>query len=325
MLAAKVLLGLLPVCLFLISLVYLDSYKLVRLRTVLQLIVGGCVAGVLSYLINQSLDGFARPLVEELLKAVPIVWMLRTRRIGFLVDAAIFGFAVGTGFALIENLYYLAALPAAPVALWIARGFGTAMMHAGTTATFAMMTKVLGDRRESAALHLALPGLLTAFAIHAIFNQFLLSPLMSSVLMIVALPPLLVLIFAQSERYLQAWLGSGFDLDTELLRAIGSGEFAQSRAGRYLQSLREHFDGAVVADMLCYIRLKAELSLRAKGMLMLRENGFAVKKDGTVDAKFAELRYLSRSIGKTGELALAPILHRSSREQWQLHLLETSD
>lgn len=325
MMAAKVLLGLLPVCLFLISLVYLDSYKLVRLRTILQLIAAGGLAAAFSYVLNQPLPVLARPLVEELLKAVPIVWLLRARRVGFLVDAAIFGFAVGAGFALIENLYYLAALPEAPVALWIARGFGTAMMHGATTATIAMVTKVLGDRRESAALHLALPGLAAAYAIHAVFNQFFLSPLTSSVLMIVALPPLLVLIFAQSESYLQSWLGSGFDLDTELLRAIQSGEFAASRAGRYLQSLREHFDGAVVADMLCYIRLRAELSLRAKGMLMLRENGFAVKKDQNVDAKFAELRYLRGSIGKTGELALAPILHRSSREQWQLHLLETSD
>ena len=82
-----------------------------------------------------------------------------------------------------------------------------------------------------------------------------------------------MLVFAQGERYLQGWLGSGFDLESELLQAIRSGDFAASRPGRYLQSLREHFDGPVVADMLCYLRLNAELSLRAKGVLMLRENG----------------------------------------------------
>lgn len=334
-LAAKGLLGLLPVSLFLTSLVYLDSYKLVRLRSLIQLVAAGCAAGILSYFINQfiwadrageqqMLTQFGGPLVEEMLKAIPFFWLWRARRVGFLVDAAIFGFAIGCGFALIENLYYLSVLPNAPLALWIARGFGTAVMHAGATAILAMTTKALGDRRESTALWLGCPGLIAAFVIHSVFNQFLVSPLISSVVVIVALPPLLVLIFVQSERYLQGWLGTGFDLDAELIRALSSGEFAESPAGRYLQSLREYFDGPVVADMLCYIRLKAELSLCAKGVLMLRENGFTVKKDSSVDAKFVEMRYLGESIGKTGELALAPILYRSSREVWQLRMLETS-
>ena len=99
---------------------------------------------------------------------------------------------------------------------------------------------------------------------------------------------------------------------------MSSGEFAESGAGQYLQSLREHFDGAVLADMLCYLRLQSELSLRVKGVLLLRESGFPVKKDGEVREKLSELRYLRGSMGKTGELALAPLL----RDVWQLHMLE---
>lgn len=331
-LIGKLFVALLPVSLFLASLIYLDSYKLVRLRTLMQLMAWGCLAGVLSYYLMKSargdgsaLMGVFGPLVEEVLKGLPILFLLRERRIGFLVDAAIFGFAIGTGFALVENLYYLSALPDAPMALWVVRGFGTAVMHAGTTAILAMSTKVLSDRRESTTAWLAVPGLVAAFAIHYLFNQFLLSPLVSSIVVMVLLPPLLVLVFAQSERVLQQWLGSGFDLDVELIRAINSGQFADSRPGRYLLSLRKHFDGAVVADMLCYIRLKAELSLQAKGLLMMRESGFEVSRDAAIESKFAELQFLRGSIGKTGELALAPIVHRSAHEQWQMHLLEGSE
>jgi RsiW-degrading membrane proteinase PrsW (M82 family) len=43
-------------------------------------------------------------------------------RIGFLVDAAIFGFTVGSGFAVIENLYYLEQVPDAGRGTWIVRG-----------------------------------------------------------------------------------------------------------------------------------------------------------------------------------------------------------
>ncbi len=77
-----------------------------------------------------------------------------------------------------------------------------------------------------------------------------------------------------------------------------------------------------MADMLCYLKLSSELSLRAKGVLMLHENGFAVKKDPDVNAKLDELRYLKQSIGKTGELALKPILNHSSHDLWQLQMLE---
>ena len=316
----SVALGFLPVALFLLCLLYLDSYKLVRFRTVLQLIAFGCAIAAFVFLINHWLLGigvprrmitrFIAPAIEEFLKAVPILIMLRRRQIAFLIDAAICGFAIGAGFALAENFYYFSTLINAPPSLWVVRGFGTAVMHGGTTAIFAIMAK-----------QRPVVGLLLAFGLHSLFNHFVLSPAMSTLVIVLVLPPLMLLVFHQGEQNLQAWLGTGFDLDTELLKAMHSGEFVDSAAGQYLQSLREHFEGAVLADMLCYLRLQTELSLRVKGVLMLRESGFPVKKDAEVAEKLTELRYLKTSIGKTGELALAPLLHRTPQDLWQLQQL----
>ena len=83
------------------------------------------------------LTRYAAPVTEETLKAVFIVVMLRRRRVGFLVDGAILGFAVGTGFALVENLEHLGHSSAGSVLFWISRGFGTAVLHGATTAVFA--------------------------------------------------------------------------------------------------------------------------------------------------------------------------------------------
>ena len=323
MLVLDILLAFVPVTLFLVGLLYLDSYKLVHLRTVVALIAIGCLCAMLSFEINKSfgldprvLRRFAGPAVEEIMKILPIVVLLFRKRIGFLVDAAICGFAVGAGFALAENVYYLTALHNLQPSLWVVRGFGTAMMHGGTTAIAAMTAKVL-DRPWLIA-----PGVAGAFAIHSLFNHFVLSPAMSTIIIVVVLPALMVAVFSQGEAVLQHWLSSGFDLESELLETISSGNFKESRAGQYLQSLRDHFDGAVVADMLCYLRLRAELSLRAKGVLMMRENGLPVKRDEETIAKLAELRYVKHSIGKTGELALAPIMTHSRRDAWQLQSLE---
>lgn len=333
--ALRIALSFFPVTIFLCALLYLDSYKLVRLRTIVVLIALGGAAAAISYFMNSTLSTalslepkllarYVAPVIEEVAKMLPLLLLLRARRIGFLVDASIFGFAIGTGFALLENIYFLWALENSTTALWVVRGFGTAIMHGGTTAIFAIVTKTLMERKEREALWLALPGLTIAVAIHSSFNHFVISPAASAVAIMFILPPLLIFSFAQSEKFMQSWLGTGFDVDTQLLEAMKSGNFVETRVGRYLQSLREHFDGAVLADMLCYVRLYAELSLRAKGILMMREAGFDVKPDEELVANLAELQYLRKSIGRTGELALAPVLQRSSHDQWQLEMLKST-
>jgi hypothetical protein len=75
--------------------------------------------------------------------------------------------------------------------------------------------------------------------------------------------------------------------------------------------------------MLCYLRLHTELSLRAKGELMMRECGFRSDLEPDIKAKFEEMKYLERSIGKTGRLAMAPFLHVSGKALWQLYMLES--
>lgn len=330
-LPVRVLLGFLPVLCFLGTLIYLDSYKLVKLRTVLYAIGWGAVAGVLAYLVNVSLmevgvgrptvTRYVAPVVEELLKGVALVYLIRSKRVGFLVDAAIFGFAVGTGFAMVENIYYLQALDDASIVVWIVRGFGTAIMHGGVTAIFAVVSKTLTEGSDSESVVYFLPGLLAAIVIHSFFNHFILSPVYSAVAVLVLLPPIIVFVFRRSEASLERWLGVGLDADAELLQLMHSGEFSQSRVGSYLQSLRDRFRGEVLADMLCYLRIHVELSIKAKGVLLMRESGFEVPPDKEVQAKFEELRYLERSMGKTGKLAITPFLHTSSRDLWQLHML----
>jgi hypothetical protein len=95
---------------------------------------------------------YLAPVVEEALKAAFLVFRIRTGRVGFLVDAAIHGFAVGAGFALVENVYYLNRLDDAPLGVWVVRGFGTAVLHGSTTAMFAVLGKGISDRRDRAGM-----------------------------------------------------------------------------------------------------------------------------------------------------------------------------
>ncbi len=328
---ASALVGLLPVVSFLAALVYFDSYKLVRLRTVVAAVASGILAGGASYVVNgyaiaalqMDLTTFTRyvsPVTEELLKGLVILVLVRADRIGFLVDAAIFGFAVGTGFAVIENLFYLRLVPDAGVGTWIVRGFGTAIMHGGATAIFAVMGVALQEQSRQPLLAF-LPGLAIAILLHSAFNHLFLSPKLSTLAILIVLPPLFLAVFQRSERAVGDWLGRGFDADTEMLALINSGHFSESPIGQYLQMLKATLKGPVVADVLCYLQLYTELALRAKGILMMRENGFDVPIDEATNEKFAEMRYLESSIGKTGLRAIQPMLHMSHKDLWQLYML----
>jgi RsiW-degrading membrane proteinase PrsW (M82 family) len=328
----KILVGFLPVLCFLGSLVYLDSYKLVRPRWIVYAIAAGGLAAVPSYFVNVTIlaqvdveaTAFSRyiaPVVEEVLKGATLLFLIRTKRVGFLVDTAIFGFAIGTGFALVENIYYMYELEQSRVIIWIVRGFGTAIMHGGTTTIFGIISKTVTEQRNLESLVYFAPGMLVAIVLHSVFNHFFVSPMLSAVAVVVLLLPIVLVVFRRSETSLEKWLGVGLDADAELLALMQSGEFSESRIGNYLQSLRDRFKGEVLADMLCYLRLHVELSIKAKGVLLMRESGFSVPPDPEVKAKFDELRYLERSIGATGKLAIMPFVHTGSHDLWQLHML----
>ena len=326
--------GLFPVVLFLLTLIYLDSYKLVRRRWVAGALVAGCVVAAACWFVNgmfqsglslsdETLKRYVAPVVEELAKALLIVGLVRTNRIGFLVDAAIYGFAIGTGFAVVENIcyWYTHSLADLPLNLWLVRGFGTALMHGGSTAIFGISGKTLAERR-------GLPGgtgwviaLGMAIVIHSAFNHFFLSPVLSTAFILIVLPPLIFTAFERGEKALEDWLNVGFDADTQVLEMILSGNLSDAPVGAYLRSLKERFRGEVVVDMLCFLRLHLELSLRAKGLLMMREAGFPVSLDTADRASLDELDFLERSIGATGKLAMAPFVRTSSRDLWQIYMM----
>jgi len=293
----------------LLVLLAMDSYKLVRMAKVLLAVACGIAAAFLSQRVNDVLLArsglelsfyfpFVAPFIEEAFKAVFLVYFIATRRVGFLVDGAILGFAVGVGFALTENLLFLSLHPDAGLLVWIVRGFGTAVMHGSTQA-------------------------LLALGVHSAFNQFFISPAVSAAALMLGLPVLMFAVFRMSDRNLQKWLGSGFDTDSELLEAVNRGRVTKTPVGSYLLNLQDRFPPEVVAGMFCLLKLSVELSIEAKGMLMMRKQGFEVAASPDLEERLTEVAFLERNIGPTGRLAVGPLLPRGRKDFWQRQLLVT--
>lgn len=332
LLLAQIAFGLLPVAVYLMALVVMDSYKLVRVQAVLVAVGAGFAALLVCNYLNPWVMGltgtgqvtFSRylaPVTEEIVKAAYLVFLFRRHRIGFLVDAAIFGFAVGTGFGILENIFYLALLTEASLFTWVLRGCGTALMHGSTTAVFAVLVQAHGESGGLLRRRRILAALAVAMVLHSLYNHFLVSPVLTALGLVLGVPLITFTIYQRSEKALEKWLGVGFDADSEMLAIIAAGKVSDTRVGAYLMSLRDRFAPEVVADMICLLRIQVELAIEAKGILMLRKEGYDIEPGPDLQMKVEELQYLEKNIGPTGRLAVMPLRQSSGKDTWQKHLL----
>src|SRR5574342_1140362 len=94
--------AILPVLAFLVTLVLLDSFKLIRFRAIILTLGVGSLVAVLCLFLNSFLiawcgfdlklySRYLAPIIEELGKALYVVYLIKSNRVGFLVDGAIQG------------------------------------------------------------------------------------------------------------------------------------------------------------------------------------------------------------------------------------------
>jgi len=333
-LLANVTVAFVPVLVFLAVLVVMDSFKLARPSAIAAAMGWGVVAAFLSGVAQavfaaaaseKAIAWLIAPSIEETAKSAFIAYLILRRRIGFPVDAAQLGFAVGTGFALVENLEYLRVLSGAGFVLWLVRGLGTAMLHGATTAVFAMLSQTAAESHRDRGALIFVPGWIAAIIIHTAFNIVPVSPLATTAMLLLVLPLIVLGVFHRSDLATREWFGAGLDLDLLLHETFSSEALAYTKFGTYLQELRQRFPGHVVADMLCLLRVELELSIQAKAMLIARDAGVAMPVHADAHSAAAEIRYLRSSIGATGLLALHPVQVSSHRDDWHRYLLVGSD
>jgi protease PrsW len=330
----KIAVSLIPVLLFLVLFVFLDCFKLVNKKVLLLCVCWGVMSAAASFFLNTFLiqhtqlefsyySGFIAPFPEELLKMTFLIFLIKGNRVGFMIDGAIYGFAIGSGFALTENLFYLYhfAGEEADLMLWITRGFGTAIMHGGATAIVGVLGMSSLNRQINPAFSIIM-GALSAIFLHMVYNFFLFPPLISALVIFFLVPGVLAFLFRKNEQTIRDWLEMEFDTEVKILGMIRKGKFSETKAGSYLVSIKKHFPAETVLDLYCFIGLYLELSIKAKSIMMLRENDLPVKHETDLAEKLAELQDLRRNIGKAGMLAISPILRIGRKDRWKLSILD---
>ena len=332
--------ALVPVLLMVVLFSWLDVFKIMAPREMVgPLIMGGIMALVAWPISGQMLDNLpmgysfysriVAPWIEEALKTLPIALLIMANRIGYKTDAIIFGFAVGAGFSVVENAFYLVRYPELSTPVWLVRGLGTAIMHGTTTAVLAAVAHELGERGlrrtdDKKGFNPAwfLPGYVVATLVHIVFNQFPDRPglVMLATMIVAPLILLGILRFGESEAH--QWLVEESEGHRRWLEEWQDGGFPKDVCGQRIAALAERAT-KVEADLIrSYCMLKTKLVLTAEEELLDRDRRLEEGEREYLKEEFARLGRLQREIGRTGFAALRPLLPFSRNDEWELAELQ---
>jgi len=328
--------ALIPVLVLLAVFVWLDAFALMSLKEVLLLLVAGGCGALLAWPISGRLldtlpigfslySRFIAPWIEEAIKAAIIIALFRLNRIGYKLDAVISGFAIGAGFSVVENIFYLTIFPQYGTGTWLVRGFGTAIMHGTTLAALAAIAHEFAERetREAASdfdfsLMWFVPGYGVAVALHTAFNQFPDRPMLAMMAAVLVAPITLIAILNFGTAEAQQWLAAECAEHRAQLEALRAGSWPSGPAGQKIAALTNRLDPEGVKRVRRYWELQAWLVAEAEETMMEEAAGDAQFDVDQVRAAFAELAGLKRALGRSTYTALRALLPFSRNDYWEV-------
>src|SRR5574344_383660 len=325
------LIALLPPILFILVLLWLDSFSLVKKGVLLSSFGFGIISVPISFFI---IKGFAiiapnagiigDPIIEEIIKGTWILVLLKHRRCAFFIDAALYGAAIGAGFSFLENILYIYFNPDIVVGTALVRGLGTAIMHCGGVISTAVIMSWIANKKKSPYAFFPL-ALIPAMMLHILYNlnnvaaHPLLSPMLLLFVTLLTVSIWTIVLFSYNEKSIGNWIEDELSSEVKMLAAMKNGTFSNSKAGQFMMSVKEQFKPECFFDMFCYVRLYYELSLASKTNMMRAEAGFPVIKTKDDADKVNEFYILRKRIGKTAVIALSPIINSDQLASWKIN------
>lgn len=321
--------ALLPVVIYIFVVYQIDNFSLISVKRLLLLILSGMLTALACFalfqltgkIISESQSDSVNPIIEEIVKAVPLLWLASRKKIVFFIDSVICGAAVGGGFSILENIFYLVLGEPLGMGTVLFRGLEVALIHMGCSAIVAaalMFAVRMAERIRSGLavkrgdMVMAVFLLIIAPVLHVLHNALHFDPLIQFVCVFGALAGLLVWTYQYDGDMIHRWLDRGLDKQVSLLQSIHAGQLGETKTGEYLLSVKENFPAEVFFDIICYVELNVELSVAAKSRFMMREAGIDLPLDNAQKeqylSQYKEYTTLEKTLGQSARMTIAPVV-----------------
>ena len=323
--------ALLPVVIYIFVVYKIDNFALISVRNLLLQVLYGMVTALVCFglfqltgeMLADEYSDYVNPVLEELVKGLPLLYLASRKKIVFFIDSVICGAAVGGGFSILENIFYLLLGNEMGLGTVLFRGLEVALVHMGCSAIVAagLMLAVriiersrsrLGIKKSDIGMSVFL--LMEAPVLHVFHNTIHFVPLVQFIFVFGTLGGLLMWTYYYDVDMIHRWLDKGLDKQFALLESIKSGQLDKTQTGIFLESIKKKFPPEDFFDIICYVQLHVELSVAAKSRVMVRESGLAKDFPLTEENKelilsqYEEYKILEKRLGKLARMTIGPIV-----------------
>ena len=324
--------ALLPVVIYIFVVYKIDNFSLISVKNLFLQVFCGMVTALVCFglfqltgeMLADEHSDYINPVLEEIVKGLPLLYLASRKKIVFFIDSVICGAAVGGGFSILENIFYLLLGDGITgIGTVLFRGLEVALIHMGCSAIVAagLMLVVrlversrsrLGLKKSDIAMSVFL--LLEAPVLHVCHNAFHFNPLMQFIFVFGTMGGLLMWTYYYDVDMIHRWLDKGLDKQLSLLDSIKNGHLDDTPTGIFLQSVKDAFPPEDFFDIICYVQLHVELSVASKSRVMIRESGLdrdlplADDYKELILSQYAEYKLLEENLGKAARMTIAPIV-----------------
>ena len=323
--------ALLPVVIYIIVVYQIDNFSLISVKRLLLLILCGMLTALACFalfqltgkIIPESQSDSVNPIIEEMVKGIPLLWLAARKKIVFFIDSVICGAAVGGGFSILENIFYLLLGDQMGIGTVLFRGLEVALVHMGCSALVAaglmLIVRMIEYSRSRSVVKksdIAMSVFLLSEApvLHLFHNTFHFVPLVQFVFVIGTLGGLLVWTYFYDVEMIHSWIDTGLDKQLDLLASIKTGRLDDTPTGKFLESVKDAFPPKDFFDIICYVQLHVELSVASRSRVMLRETGLednlplSDEMKEQIISQYMEYKILEKRLGNAARMTIAPIV-----------------
>ena len=304
---------------FLLIIYTQDLYASRTFRLVLVCFAWGALGGVgLSFLFNQYialptilergwdlllLYVLFAPIAEELTKSLVLLYVSRRPEFTYFVDGAIYGFASGIGFSIVENFIYLSQNQGMAISLAVSRAFSTCLMHGAAAGLVGIaIGRVRFQQRAGRGLGLA-GGWIVAILLHGTFNAITQSASLPRALQAIipigigfAGVGLIAYIISLGLREQKQWLADTLDRKVGVTGAEVRAAQAYSSLEEMLEPITRQFPQKTEQVMALVLR-QAQLGIKRKVQEKLEDPKQKDQLAQEIAQMQAEMEHLRKAIG----------------------------
>jgi RsiW-degrading membrane proteinase PrsW (M82 family) len=328
---------------FLVIIYTRDLYGTGARSTVAVCFVWGMVAYGIAFYANRGamrelgvtfnmLTRYVAPFTEEILKALILIYLVRSTRFTYFVDGAIYGFAIGIGFAILENWFYVTTRGAA-LSVAIGRVISSNLVHATASALISVTFGLARFQRTRARQALyVIGGLAVALLVHGGFNHMLLSVQASGTLLYIYAGAvgfggtgLIVWLIRRGLAEERAWIEEMLGEADRVTEGEAKVVHRLAEAAVILAPLAERFGQEKAAQIGRFLVLQARLGILRKAVEKLPDERLRADVQAQADGIQQEMEAMRREVGAYPMLFLRSIFPEENRSVWGRLEVVTAD